>query len=116
MLWEYHGERWPVLLTDILRNALRAAYLSTSIQDYLTLALEALGSSTTFSEERQAVIYNNIMNILQVNLIKYLYFDFGYMYIIYCLYIYYIYVTQILRVILYLITEKTTKSRTRFAR
>ncbi|KAH0955604.1 hypothetical protein HN011_000445 [Eciton burchellii] len=65
MLWEYHGERWPVLLTDILRNALRAAYLSTSIQDYLTLALEALGSSTTFSEERQAVIYNNIMNILQ---------------------------------------------------
>lgn len=70
MLWEYHGERWPVLLTDILRNALRAAYLSTSIQDYLTLALEALGSSTTFAEERQAVIYSNIMNILQVNLIK----------------------------------------------
>jgi len=45
---------------------LRAAYLSTSIQDYLTLAFEALGPSTTFSEERQAVIYNNIMNILQV--------------------------------------------------
>ncbi|XP_018405542.1 PREDICTED: trafficking protein particle complex subunit 11 isoform X1 [Cyphomyrmex costatus] len=65
MLWEYHGERWPVLLTDILKNALRAAYLSTSIQDYLTLALEALGPSTTFSEERQAVIYNNITNILQ---------------------------------------------------
>lgn len=66
MLWEYHGERWPVLLTDILKNALRAAYLSTSIQDYLTLALEALGPSTTFSEERQAFIYNNVTNILQV--------------------------------------------------
>ncbi|KAL0106721.1 hypothetical protein PUN28_015336 [Cardiocondyla obscurior] len=65
MLWEYHGERWPVLLTDILNNALRAAYLSTSIQDYLTLAFEALGPSTTFSEERQAIIYNNILNILQ---------------------------------------------------
>ncbi|XP_020292596.1 trafficking protein particle complex subunit 11 [Pseudomyrmex gracilis] len=65
MLWEYHGERWPVLLTDILKNALRAAYLSTSIQDYLTLALEALGPSTTFSEERQAFIYNNVTNILQ---------------------------------------------------
>jgi len=70
MLWEYHGERWPVLLTDILKNALRAAYLSTSIQDYLTLALEALGPSTTFSEERQAVIYNNIINILQVSSIR----------------------------------------------
>lgn len=74
MLWEYHGERWPLLLTDILKNALRAAYLSTSIQDYLTLAFEALGSSTTFSEERQAVIYNNIMNILQVSSMKYLCF------------------------------------------
>jgi len=70
MLWEYHGERWPVLLTDILKNALRAAYLSTSIQDYLTLALEALGPSTTFSEERQAIIYNNIINILQVSSIR----------------------------------------------
>ncbi|XP_011691077.1 PREDICTED: trafficking protein particle complex subunit 11-like [Wasmannia auropunctata] len=65
MLWEYRGERWPVLLTDILKNALRAAYLSTNIQDYLTLTLEALGPETTFSEERQAIIYNNIMNILQ---------------------------------------------------
>ncbi|KAG7196538.1 hypothetical protein KM043_018560 [Ampulex compressa] len=65
MLWEYHGERWPVLLTDILKNAMRAAYLATSVQDYLTLALEALGPSTTFSAERQAIIYNNIMNILQ---------------------------------------------------
>lgn len=68
MLWEYHGERWPVLLTDILKNALRAAYLSTSIQDYLILVLEALGPSTTFSKEQQAIIYNNIMNILQVKI------------------------------------------------
>lgn len=65
MLWEYHGERWPVLLTDILKNALRAAYLSTSIQDYLTLAFEALGPSTTFSKDQQAIIYENISSILQ---------------------------------------------------
>ncbi|KAK2581512.1 hypothetical protein KPH14_005173 [Odynerus spinipes] len=65
MLWEYHGERWPVLLTDILKNALRAAYLSTSIQDYLTLAFEALGPSTTFTKDQQTVIYANITSILQ---------------------------------------------------
>ena len=82
MLWEYHGERWPVLLTDILKNALRAAYLSTSIQDYLTLALEALGPSTTFSEERQAVIYNNIINILQVSSIRRLFVSLYYIMII----------------------------------
>ncbi|XP_054008075.1 trafficking protein particle complex subunit 11 isoform X1 [Hylaeus anthracinus] len=64
MLWEYHGERWPVLITNILKNALRAAYLSTSIQDYITLAFEALGPSTTFSEDYKVAVYNNIINIL----------------------------------------------------
>ncbi|XP_001606110.2 trafficking protein particle complex subunit 11 [Nasonia vitripennis] len=65
MLWEYRSERWPVLLTDILKSALKAAYLSASIQDYLTLALEALGPSTMFSTERKTNIFENIMNILQ---------------------------------------------------
>ena len=66
MLWEYRGERWPVLLTDILKNALRAAYLSTSIQDYVILALEALGPSTAFPEKHQDDIHSNIFKILQV--------------------------------------------------
>jgi hypothetical protein len=66
MLWEYRSERWPVLLTDILKSALKAAYLSASIQDYLTLALEALGPSTMFTIERKTNIFENIMNILQV--------------------------------------------------
>ena len=66
MLWEYRSERWPVLLTDILKNALKAAYLHASIQDYITLALEALGSSTMFSVERKTEIFENIKNILEV--------------------------------------------------
>lgn len=73
MLWEYHGERWPVLITNILKNALRAAYLSTNIQDYITLAFEALGPSTTFSEDYKIVIYNNIINILHVSFYTILY-------------------------------------------
>ena len=66
MLWEYRNERWPVLLSSILEKALNAAYLSASVQDYLTLALEALGSSTIFSSEFKANIYLNITNLLQV--------------------------------------------------
>ncbi|XP_014211822.1 trafficking protein particle complex subunit 11 isoform X2 [Copidosoma floridanum] len=65
MLWEYRSERWPVLLTDILKSALNAAYLSASVQDYLTLCLEALGPTTTFSMERKTEIFQNIMNILK---------------------------------------------------
>ncbi|XP_046424871.1 trafficking protein particle complex subunit 11 isoform X1 [Neodiprion fabricii] len=68
MLWDYRGERWPGLLTDILTKALRAAYLSTSLQDYLTLALEALGPTSCLPKDHQAAIYTNISNILQKNI------------------------------------------------
>lgn len=66
MLWDYRGERWPGLLTDILKKALQAAYLSASVQDYLTLALEALGPTSCLSTDHQAAIHANIMNILEV--------------------------------------------------
>ncbi|XP_023290786.1 trafficking protein particle complex subunit 11 isoform X2 [Orussus abietinus] len=65
MLWEYRSERWPVLLTDVLKNGLRAAYLMANIQDYLTLALEALGPGTLFSEVQRSLIFENILNILR---------------------------------------------------
>lgn len=65
MLWDYRGERWPGLLTDILKKALKAAYLSASVQDYLTLALEALGPTSCFPTDHQAAIHANITNILQ---------------------------------------------------
>ncbi|XP_034951307.1 trafficking protein particle complex subunit 11 [Chelonus insularis] len=64
MLWEYRSERWPLLLTDILKKALKAAYLSTSIHDYITLAIESLGPFTKFSKEDRAAIYSNMMNII----------------------------------------------------
>lgn len=65
MLWEYRSERWPLLHTNILKTALRAAYLSVSVQDYLALALEAIGPTTLFSDQHRSSIHANIFNILQ---------------------------------------------------
>ncbi|XP_024945200.1 trafficking protein particle complex subunit 11 [Cephus cinctus] len=65
MLWDYRGERWPVLLTDVLKKALGAAFLFASIQDYIILALESLGPSNVLSESHQSAIRSNIINILQ---------------------------------------------------
>ncbi|XP_048507686.1 trafficking protein particle complex subunit 11 isoform X2 [Athalia rosae] len=65
MLWDYRSERWPGLLTDILKKALRAAYLSASMEDYVTLALEALGPMYCLPKDYQAAVYTNIRNILQ---------------------------------------------------
>lgn len=70
MLWDYHVEKWPVLLTDILKNALKAAYLACNIQDYIILALESLGPSTNFTQDRKEFIFANIKSILDVSLHK----------------------------------------------
>ncbi|XP_015120848.1 trafficking protein particle complex subunit 11 [Diachasma alloeum] len=64
MLWEYRSEKWPLLLTDVLMNAMRAAFLNASVQDYLTLSIEALGLTATFSADERSRIYTNLLGIL----------------------------------------------------
>uniref|UniRef100_A0A0C9PXS3 TRAPPC11_0 protein n=1 Tax=Fopius arisanus TaxID=64838 RepID=A0A0C9PXS3_9HYME len=64
MLWEYRSEKWPLLLTDVLTKAMRAAYLNASVQDYVTLSVEALGPGTTFPGDERQRIYRNLLGIL----------------------------------------------------
>ncbi|XP_069669154.1 trafficking protein particle complex subunit 11 [Periplaneta americana] len=65
MLWDYRCEKWWRLLTNILTLALNCAYLSASIQDYVVLSLEALGSSSQFPSDQKTRIYNNVMKLLK---------------------------------------------------
>ncbi|XP_044015517.1 trafficking protein particle complex subunit 11 isoform X2 [Aphidius gifuensis] len=65
MLWDFRSECWPILLTDILKNALKAAFLSVSIQEYLTLCIEALGPKILLNKQHKLIIRNNIYNILK---------------------------------------------------
>ncbi|XP_063973800.1 trafficking protein particle complex subunit 11 isoform X3 [Diachasmimorpha longicaudata] len=64
MLWEYRSEKWPLLLTDVLMNAMRAAFLNASVQDYLSLSIEALGPATIFPPDERGRIYTNLLGIL----------------------------------------------------
>ncbi|KAF5306179.1 hypothetical protein FQR65_LT07455 [Abscondita terminalis] len=64
MLWDYRTECWWYLLTDILCKALQCAFLMASVQDYLSLSLELLGTSTTISLEKKKIIYENMTRIL----------------------------------------------------
>lgn len=66
MLWDYRSESWWSLLTDILCKALKCAFLTTSIQDYVSLALELLGESTTVSDEYKKQVFQNLCKLLRV--------------------------------------------------
>uniref|UniRef100_A0A1Y1MLA7 Trafficking protein particle complex subunit 11 n=1 Tax=Photinus pyralis TaxID=7054 RepID=A0A1Y1MLA7_PHOPY len=64
MLWDYRTENWWNLLTDILHKALQCAYLTASIQDYVSLSLELIGPSTKISTNKRKDIYENVHRII----------------------------------------------------
>ncbi|PNF36899.1 Trafficking protein particle complex subunit 11 [Cryptotermes secundus] len=65
MLWDYRCEKWWQLLTNILTLALKCAYLSANIQDYVVLSLEALGTSSLLLPVEKTRIFNNVMKVLK---------------------------------------------------
>lgn len=66
MLWDFRIERWTSILSQILEKALKCAYLTANIQDYVLLAVEILGSSVSISLDDKRRIYENLNRILKV--------------------------------------------------
>lgn len=66
MLWDFRTERWSNILSQILEKALKCAYLTANIQDYVLLAVEILGSSVFISLDDKRRIYENLNRILKV--------------------------------------------------
>lgn len=66
MLWDLRSENWWLLLTDILEKALRCAYLTANIQDFVLLSLEILSKSSTLSIDDKNRAHENISRILKV--------------------------------------------------
>jgi hypothetical protein len=54
------------LLTDILEKAIRCAYLTASIQDYVLLSLEILSKYSKLNVDHKKKIHENIQRILKV--------------------------------------------------
>ncbi|EFA10428.2 Trafficking protein particle complex subunit 11-like Protein [Tribolium castaneum] len=65
MLWDFRAENWWLLLTDILEKAIRCAYLTASVQDYVLLSLEILGKYSKLSVEQKKRIHENLQRILK---------------------------------------------------
>jgi hypothetical protein len=65
MLTDSRPERWWMLLTDILEKAIRCAYLTASIQDYVLLSLEILSKYSKLNVDHKKKIHENIQRILK---------------------------------------------------
>lgn len=68
MLWDYRYEGWWKIISDILQTALKCAYLSANIQDYISLSLEILGESSTVPLLEKVKVYHNLVGILKVSI------------------------------------------------
>ncbi|KAL0272315.1 UNVERIFIED_CONTAM: hypothetical protein PYX00_005340 [Menopon gallinae] len=66
ILWDYRNEKWWLILSTLLSRALSCAYLSANVQDYVSFALEALGSSSTFDSDNKKRICNNLTAVLKM--------------------------------------------------
>lgn len=66
MLWDFRTEQWWKLLSDILDKAIKCAYLTANLQDYISLAIELLGCNVNLAVEEKRRIYENLQRILKV--------------------------------------------------
>ncbi|CAM1313193.1 TRAPPC11 (predicted) [Pycnogonum litorale] len=62
--WDYRMEKWWGLLTSIQKTALKCAYLSANIKEYVTLALEMIGNHIYCCNEEKIRIQMNMNRVL----------------------------------------------------
>jgi len=62
--WDYRSEHWWPLLTNILNTALRCAYLTASVQEYVSLCMELVGTYTLCSEDDRTRIQTNLIRVM----------------------------------------------------
>lgn len=66
MLWDYRRERWWGLASHVLARALRCAFLSAAVQDYVQLSLEALSRHVRVPGDDKERIFRNIVAVLDL--------------------------------------------------
>lgn len=70
MLSDFRTEAWWTIISNILEKAIRCAYLTANIQDYILLAMEILGKSNMKLDlDYKKRIHENLKRILKVLMI-----------------------------------------------
>lgn len=70
MLSDYRNERWWYIIAHILEKALKCAYLTASVQDYICICLEVLGENIPVSVTYKKRVYENLLRLLNVMFIN----------------------------------------------
>lgn len=69
MVWDFRAEKWWLILSKILEKGITCAFLTANVQDYVSLAIELLGSYTQVSLDDKRRTYENLMRILKVRFV-----------------------------------------------
>lgn len=67
MLCDYRNEKWWDIISNILLKAVKCAYLTANLQDYIILTLEALGKNIVIPMETKKKMYENLVHVLNVS-------------------------------------------------
>lgn len=67
MLSDYRIEKWWNIISSIISKAIKSAYLTANLQDFVILSLEALGKHIDIPVDDKKKIYENLCNVLQVS-------------------------------------------------
>lgn len=70
MLNDYNNEHWWPIITSIMLNAIKCAYLIADITNYCLLCAEIIGKNILLSDEDKSNIQKNLLGVLAVSLIK----------------------------------------------
>lgn len=65
VLWDYRIEKWRPIVSSILSTALKCAFFSANVQDYISLGLESISNWVLNSYEEKANVQVNINNLVQ---------------------------------------------------
>lgn len=65
MLWDFRSEHWWKILSEILEKAIRCAFLTANVQDYILLALEILSENIEVKQAEKKRIHENLIRIFK---------------------------------------------------
>lgn len=65
MLCDFRVEKWWSILSEILKKAIKCAYLTANVQDYVLLALEILGSSIKINMDDKKRVHENLLRLFK---------------------------------------------------
>ena len=66
MLPDYRSDQWYKVFTEVLLKTLQAAFLSSSVADFIACSIETLSPKIYLNKTDRIIVLENLWKVLQV--------------------------------------------------